>query len=79
MSLLSSWIILPAFLSAFMARLMPTRWAPVKKLKSSSGRFFSQGFPAERFDSLGREILEYPGMADAGWRQFDVFAGVFFT
>ena len=38
MSRLSSWIILPAFLSAFMARVMLTRWAPVRKLRSSCVR-----------------------------------------
>ena len=37
-SRLSSWIILPAFLSAFMARVMLTGWAPVRKLRSSCVR-----------------------------------------
>ena len=35
MSFLSSWMILPALLRAFIARVILTRWAPVKKLKSS--------------------------------------------
>ena len=37
MSRLPSWMILPAALSAFMARVILTRWAPVKKLRSSWG------------------------------------------